>query len=234
MTVKTQMRESQSPTASVLSWAVGLGFLSAAVAAAMMPSELQANPDITPHQFWTILARDPTSHLLMHWAFAATGLFGIGLVALMWKRDGQSASALYAVASALGLVGFAVLTRSHLMEVEFDQRVLPLYNTADPAFQSAVHVVAGLALDVPNGFLTLGLIALWIGTVSVHTYRSGQASVAFLALGLATSLTFILGVVGYTFYWQMGIVISFAAGNLIAGPLWHLWLGVTLLRPRTA
>ena len=52
------------------------------------------------------------------------------------------------------------------MEVAFDRRIIPHYRHAEPAFQQAVQVVAGLALDVPDGVLTYGAIGVWVVTVS--------------------------------------------------------------------
>jgi len=59
---------------------VALGYLATGVAAAAMPPELQGRPEITPHQFWTVLSRDPGAHLAYHLAWVAAGLCGLAAV----------------------------------------------------------------------------------------------------------------------------------------------------------
>jgi hypothetical protein len=139
-----------------------------------MPAELQGRPEVTPHEFWLALAGDPYAHLAHHWAWVAAGLFGLAAVpaisALVWPAN--RGAVLWAGSGAW--LGFAVNARSHLMEIAFDRKIIPAYADADPAFQQAVHVVAGLALDVPDGFLTYGVVGVWVAVVSGLGLRSGQ------------------------------------------------------------
>lgn len=213
---------------------VGLGFIAATIAAALMPAELQANPEISEHEFWTILANDPAAHLAMHWIFALSGLAGLGVVpaAAAWTWDRSAGAAgLLIWSSTVGMLGFAVLARSHLMEVAFDVKVLAAYVEADSAYQKAAHVVAGLALDVPDGLLTLGGIGLWIMTLSIIAYMSRKAGLLFLLIGISTTASLWIGVFGYMAMNQTAIFISFVGGTLVLGPLWHALLAAKLMKP---
>ena len=141
---------------------LALAYVATGITAILMPPELQGRPDVGPHEFWTVLARDPAAHLAFHWAWIAAGILGLMTVPaislLVWRV--HPGAVLWS--GMLASVGFAVMARSHLMEQAFDRRIIAVYAHADPAFQQAVHVVAGLALDVPDGVLTYGAVGVWV------------------------------------------------------------------------
>lgn len=214
----------------LLSVLTGIAYFAVAVCAALLPAELSADPDITPHGFWTILAGDPAAHLAMHWAFVAVGLFGVGVVVPVARLLDGTGSGLLHYVSALAFLGFAVNARSHLMELAFDRKVLPDYADADPAYQQAVHVAAALALDIPDGVLTLGGIGVWMAVASLLLVRARRISRPVAASGLAAALLFAAGIAGYVLLAQWLIVASFVGGFLVLAPLWHIAVGRTMLR----
>ena len=213
---------------------VALAYFASGICALLMPPELQGRPDVTPHQFWSVLSRDPMAHLAFHWSWVAAGLFGLGAVPaisfLVWRANPGAV----VWSGAAAFCGFAVLARSHLMEVAFDRKVIPLYPHAEPAFQQAVHVVAGLALDVPDGVLTYGAIGVWVAVVSWLALRHRILPAPLCALGFATALTYAAGVLGYTFVVRPLLVLSVGVGGLVLAPAWYGWLGVVLRRRAAA
>ena len=215
-------------TGSVAAFGVALAYLASSVCAVLMPPELQGRPDIGPHRFWTVLAEHPVAHLAFHWSWVAAGLFGLGAVPaislIVWVAN--PGAVLWSGAGAF--CGFAVLARSHLMEVAFDRRIIPQYAHADPAFQQAVHVVAGLALDVPDGFLTYGAIGVWVVTVSWLAHRGELLPGRLCVLGYVTGLTYLAGVLGYTFLVHGLLVVAIGFGGFLFVPLWYGWLGFVL------
>ena len=214
----------------ILSILTGAAYLAVAVSAALLPVELSADPDITPHDFWTVLAGSPHAHMAMHWSFVAVGLFGVGVVIPVSHLLKGFASGIVSYASALAFLGYAVNARSHLMEAAFDRKVLAGYVDAHPAYQEAVHVTASLALDVPDGVLTLGGIGLWMTVVSLLLCRARRVSRWVAFLGVAAAAFFGAGIFGYTLMMQPLIVASFVGGFLVVAPLWHIFIGRTLLR----
>jgi hypothetical protein len=213
---------------AIAAFGVALSYLASGLAAVMMPAELQGRPDISPHQFWLVLSRDPTAHLAFHWSWVAAGFCGLAAVPaislLVWPA--QPGAVLWSGAAAW--YGFAVLARSHLMEVAFDRKIIGVYPTADPAFQQAVHVVAGLALDVPDGFLTYGAIGVWVALVSWLGRRDRLLPPGLGWLGFVAGLTYFTGVVGYTFGIHELLVIAVGVGGLIVVPAWFVWVAVIL------
>ncbi len=215
---------------SLGAFGVALAYLASGVFAALMSPELQGRPEVTPHEFWLALSREPFAHLAYHWAWVAAGLFGLAAVpaisALVWP---VSRGAVLWAGSAAWL-GFAVNARSHLMEVAFDRKIIPDYAAADPAFQQAVHVVAGLALDVPDGFLTYGAVGLWVAVVSALGLRSGRLPRALCWLGFANAGAYAAGLLGYLLLSHALLVLSVGVGGLLIAPLWYTGLGVVLRR----
>ena len=216
------------------SWAsfgVAAAYLVTGICAVLMPPELQGRPEVTPHEFWTVLSQQPTAHLAFHWAWVVAGFFGVAAVPaislLVWPvhRGAVLWSGLTAV------LGFAVMARSHLMEVAWDRKIIPVYQTADPAFQQAVHVVAGLALDVPDGVLTYGALGVWVAVVSLLATRGGQLPRGFARLGFATAAALLAGVVGYGLILRPFIVIAVGAGGFVLAPAWFAWAALLVRRP---
>ena len=120
------------------------------------------------------------------------------------------------------------------MEVAFDRKVIPLYQTGDEALQRSVQVVAGLALDVPDGFLTYGGIGLWVSVISVLAFQQGILPRLLSVIGIATAITYLLGVIGYTLIIQPFLVTAIGLGSGLLAPIWHIWLGIRLRRAETA
>jgi len=220
-------------TGGLASFGVAAAYFASAVAAGLMPPELQRPTELTPHEFWLALSRDPTAHLAFHWTFVAAGLFGLGAVpaisSLVWRV--HRGAVLWSASAAL--LGFAVLARSHLMEVAFDRRVIPHYASADAAYQAAVHVTASLALDVPDGVLTYGAIGVWILVVSALGLRGRVLPRWLCALGLVAGGLFLTGMVGFTFKIPALVIAAVGAGGALAAPAWFASLGALLGRPRS-
>jgi hypothetical protein len=215
---------------SVAALGVALASLASGVCAVLMPPELQARPDVGPHEFWLTLSRDPWAHLAFHWTWVAAGLCGLAAVpavsALVWRAS--PGALLWSGAAAF--VGCAVQARSHLMEVAFDRKIIATYPQADPAFQQAVHVVAGLALDVPDGVFTYGAIGAWVLVVSRLALRERLLPRALCLLGLALGATELLGVAGYGLHVRALVLVAVGLGGLVLAPAWWLWVGLELRR----
>jgi hypothetical protein len=217
-------------TGGLACFGVAAAYFASALAAGLMPATLQRPTEVTPHEFWLALSADPTAHLAFHWAWIAAGLFGIGAVpaisALVWRV--HRGATLWAGSAAL--LGFAVLARSHLMEEAFDRRIIAHYPTADPAYQQAVHVAAGLALDVPDGVLTYGAIGAWVVVVSVLGLRGRTLPRGVAWLGFALGALLFAGMLGYALRIGPLVVAAVGAGGALAAPAWFASLGALLRR----
>ena len=209
---------------------VALAYVASAICAVLMPAALQGRPDVTPHEFWTVLSETPTAHLAFHGTWIAAGFFGLGAVPAISLLVWEANPGLVLWSGGAALVGFAVMARSHLMEIAFDERIIAVYRHADPAFQQAVHVVAGLALDVPDGFLTYGAVGVWVAVVSALGLRRRLLPAPVCLLGFVASLTYLAGVLGYMLTLRPLVVVAVGVGGLLVIPVWYASLGVLLRR----
>ena len=216
---------------ALAAFGVGLAYLLSAVAFLAQAPVLRGAG--TPHEFWMALAAGAPAHLAVHWLSAVAGLLGLAVVPAAWRlarsRDGAG-EGWSVFASALAAVGFAVTARSHLMEVELDLRVAPLYPDLPPDAQAVVPLVAGLALDVPHGWLTLGGIGVWVVVVSALGARNGRLPRALAALGHALGACFLAAVVGFSALWLPLVTVGIGVGGTLLAPAWFAALGVTLRR----
>ena len=215
---------------SLAAFGLAAAYLASGVAAALMPPELQGRPDVTPHVFWTVLSQQPLAHLAYHGCFVAAGIFGLAAVPTISSLVATAHRGLVLWSGSAAWLGFAVLARSHLMELAFDRKVIPHYLTATPAYQEAVHVVAGLALDVPDGFLTYAAIGAWVTCVSWLGLSAQRLPRRLCVLGFAAGSLYLAGWVGYSFGLRPLIVLSVGAGGGLVVPAWFAWLGLVLRR----
>lgn len=217
----------------IAAWGVAFAYFSTSILAVLMPPELQASLDVTPHEFWTILSRDPMAHLAFHWAWVVCGILGLaavpGIALLAWESSKKHGIILWS--TCLALIGFVVHARSHLMEVSWDRKIIALYENADPAFQEAVHVVAGLALDVPDGLLTYAGIGVWILVISLNISHLSQKPLLYKMISFAAVVSLFAGTLGYMFLIRPFIILSFVLGTLITIPLWFIWTGFLVRDP---
>jgi hypothetical protein len=217
-------------TGSLAAFGVAAAYLASALAAALMPAALQARPGVTPLEFWTTLSQQPHAHLAFHGAFVAAGFCGLGAVPAISGRVFAAGPGAVLWSGGAAWLGFATLARSHLMEAAFDRKVIPHYATATPAYQEAVHVAAGLALDVPDGVLTYGAIGVWIACVCALGLRSRRLPRGACWLGFAAAAAYLAGVAGYGLRVRPLIVLAVGLGGALLVPAWFAWLGLVLHR----
>jgi hypothetical protein len=228
-----QQRKTIQNLGATASFGVAAAYLGAAVVTLFMPPELQGRTDVSPHEFWMALSREPTAHLCFHWAWIVAGLCGLAAVPAISRMVYGLNQAAVLWSGLAALLGFATHARSHLMEQAWDRKIIPLYANADPAFQQAVHVVAGLALDIGDGVLTFGAIGIWVLIVSQLVLRSNYLPRFFGYLGFAAALSLVAGMAGYGLSVRPLIVFSIGAGAGLLVPVWFVWAGILLRRNTT-
>lgn len=212
-------------TASV---AVGVAYLLSALAFLAQPPSLRGAG--SPHEFWLALGEAPGAHLALHWISAAVGVLGLAVVPACLRLVRSRSEGLVLWASALAYLGFAVTARSHLMEVEFDLRVAPVYAALAPGTQASVPLIAGLALDVPHGWLTLGGIGFWVFAISWLGVRSQRITRGLGYLGYALAASFFASTIGFSLLLLPLVTLGIGVGGLVLAPAWFIWLGLVLRR----
>lgn len=205
---------------------VGVSYLATAIAYLAQPPALQGAG--TPHEFWTALAEGSPAHMAVHWSSALAGVLGIAVVPAVFRcvRGQNEGWAMWA--AGLAYVAFAVTARSHLMEVEFDLRAAPQYPTLAQETQAAVPLIAGLALDVPHGLLTLGGLGFWVLVTSCLALRGALLPRPLCLVGVLFAAASWLVVLGFSFEILPLVSVSVALAGVVLAPVWFTWLGLVL------
>ena len=212
---------------------VGISFLLVLLAAGLMPGELQGNSEA--HEFWMAMSESSTAHLLFHWFYALGGLAAFAALPAIFFLVRSTNLGLVIFTTGLAYFAFAVNARSHLLEVAWDRYILRNYRQADEAFQRAVHVVAGYALDVPDGFVTHGGLGLWLLVTNLLGYQFQLFPTLLALLGIGAGLLNWVIVCGYVLQnshnARLGarvLSIGIVLGNSF-GAIWFIWIGIILL-----
>lgn len=211
---------------------VGLSYVAVLLSALLMPPELKGGA-ATEHEFWIALSRNPTAHIMLHWSWVVGGIVALAAIPAISHPVRSLNEGWVGFATALAYLGYAVNARSHLMEVAWDRKILPVYETADAAYQQAVHVVAALALDVPDGFLTHGGIGFWIFVVSILALRNRIFPTLLGYIGIVLAILNWLTVVGFVLMtgrhpMSLSLITIGWGGGSILGAIWFVWLGFRL------
>lgn len=210
----------------------GSALVGVLASAGMMPKALQGRAE--PAEFWRVLCQNPTAHLGLHWTYAAFGLLGLGTIPALYQLVSPENQAWAWYAGALGFIGMAVTARSHLLEVAWDRHVISRYPNEDHAYRQGVHVVAGYALDVPDGFLQHGAVGAWALISSVLMLQMASLPAVLAWLGITTAALALTTVIGYMSavaersYAPQLLTAGVGIGTLVQA-VWLIWLGVELL-----
>ncbi len=135
-----------------------------------------------------------------------------------WLR----AAGIYAV------VGFAVMAVSFLTLIGKAPDLAQAYVSGDEATRAAMAAVGLPELD-PNGWLMFGGAGVWTLVVSVVGLRSGKLSKAHALLGIPCGLCYWATVFADVFTLEALNLIA-AGGGAILAPVWHVWMGLRLLK----
>lgn len=210
----------------------GVALLGVLVSAGLMPKPLRGRAE--PAEFWKVLCENPRAHLSLHWTYAAFGLVGLGTIPALYHMVAPVNQAWAWYAGALGAVGLAVTARSHLLEVAWDRHVIGRYPDADHAYRQGVHVVAGYALDVPDGYLQHGAVGAWALISSILMLQGSPLPTGLGWLGILTAGFALLTVAGYmssvaerSSAPQL-LTVGVGVGTIVQAA-WLFWLGTELL-----
>jgi hypothetical protein len=186
-----------------------------------------------PALFWASVLVDPRMLLTSYWALAAVGIFGLGAVAGISSLVRAGNEGLMGWMQNLAILGFAVGAVSNIRLASVTQERALFYFcescTANDNYKKIINGTDSLVSLDPTGWLTFGLVGLWILCVSILALRTGglPRPAAWLGIGAAV-LSFLFPVsssAGFpdanTFLIPVGV---------IAALLWYGWVARILLR----
>jgi hypothetical protein len=210
----------------------GVALVGVLISAALMPRPLQASAE--GDEYWATLTAHPTAHLSVHWTHAVYGLAALAVIPALYELGAAESRPWAWYAGALGFLGLAVTARGHLLEVAWDRHVIRRYPDADDAYRRGVHVVAGYALDVPDGFLTHGATGAWILISSVLILQGDALPAGLAWLGIGAAFFAMVTIAGYVSVvgdrpWAQPLLTTGIVIGTVSEAAWFIWLGIELL-----
>jgi hypothetical protein len=190
-------------------------------------------------EFWQMAAELPTFHATWRFAFFLIGLLALALipavVRLVRPPNGEGEAILH-WSTIVAYIGSALLA------IDMSRGILLLrehltvaYATNDVAYQIATKVAFAGGTDA-QGIFQFGGVGLWYFVVSYLGYRGGKLPRLLGYVGMAAGIGYMLAMItgfldlvvpGTEIYLQA--IVAMIAG-VIAGPIFHIWLGRVLWR----
>ena len=218
-------RNSLSRLGGTCSILVGVSYLIAGIAYLLVPVGQKAGVDA--EVFLSSFAQNPTMATLEYWSFALGAVLALAVVLAVSARVRSINEGWVRWTANIALIGFAVEAIQYF-------RYLALYpfNAAAYAAGDAMTKIAiaasqsTIALD-PNGWLVYGGVGLWFLVVNLLALRENTWPKLLAYIGVAGAIAYWFVVVGLVFEIEMFVMIA-AAAAVIIGPIWYIWMGLTL------
>lgn len=162
-----------------------------------------------------------------YWAFALGAVFAIAAVLAVSESVLSVNEGWVRWTSNLAIIGFAVSAINYFRYLGHYPTMAATYATGDAATRAAMKASQSvLSLD-PNGWLVFGGVGLWCLVVNLLALRENTWPKTLSYVGVAGAIAYWLVVAGFVF--QMYILITIAAAAaIIVGPIWYIWVGLTL------
>jgi hypothetical protein len=214
-------------TCSIL---VGVSYIVVGIAYLLLPAEQKAGAD--PGPFLASFAQSPLMTTLEYWGFALGAVFALAVVPAISDRVRSANEGWVRWTNTLATVGFAVAAVQYFRYLALYPANAAAYATGDAATRAAVAAnQATMALD-PNGWLDFGGVGLWFLVINLLALRGGQWPKTLAYVGIAGAIAYWLVVAGFVF--EIGLFVTIAAAAaIVLGPIWYIWVGLTLRRPAT-
>jgi len=213
--------------------ALGISYLAVGVGYLLQP---EAQRSGTADQNLLSLADNATGFRVVNWSLALGGIVALAAVpaicsAIRANRDWT------AWARNLGVVGFAVATVNAFRTLALG--VIEAGHFAysvDPANADEIAIINQVAILNDNmrlsldtdGWMSFGVVGLFVLLTSVLGTRSGFLPKALGAIGILTSVLYALVVVGFTSGNSDLVAIAAAAGGIVLAPVFFIWTGLRL------
>jgi hypothetical protein len=219
-------RTSSGGLTAICAFVVGLAFCVIGLTHFLMPRENLLMASGVDRAFFESLASNPIPFAIHYWAFIWASLFGIGVVLGLHKVFRLENSALLTLASAWGIVGLSISAINFGFLQSQALATAVRFADLDPAAQTAILSVGFKNLD-PYSLMGFGLVGAWSLTVNVLSLRRRLFPKALALIGCSGALLYEMVFLGTTFHLEVLIDIA-AAGALVVGPVWFIWLGLVL------
>ena len=181
-----------------------------------------------PEKFLASMNQAPALITIHHLAFGLGALVGLAVVLAVFDlaRDYHKAAVRWA--SGLGLLGFAVTAIDNFKIVANEPVRAARYISGDPVMKSIMKATDYLVSVDPQMWLGYGLVGFWALAGSWILWRNKAVPRVFGILGIAVGLSYFFVEIGTVIRSEIWLTVAAAAGAVIVGPVWYVWLAMIL------
>jgi len=211
-------------TCSILA---GLFVPVSAIAYLFMPAPQQswANPAAYLESF----AAAPTFALVEYSANVLTAILALAVVVAVAERIRAVHEGWLRWTTTLGIVGCSVTALQYLRELALIPGMARSFALADVAVKAATAGNLYLVLLDPHGWITFGAVGTWLLTVNALAAAAARWPRPLAFIGAGGGVAYWLIVAGTVLHVDVLVAVAAATGALL-GPVWFIWMGLTLRR----
>jgi len=216
-------------TGGVCSILLGISYVISGMAYLALPAAQKGGTLLhDTGSFLSSLAQAPALTVIHHLALGLGALLGIGVVLAVVELTKTAESGWTPWLNAMAGLSFAVTAVDNFGIAVIEPLRAAGYTAGDAAAKSALAVTQCMVSVDPVMGLGFGLAGLWVFFTSLLAFRRLGFPVAFGLVGMATGLIYFLIEVGTLFRNELLITLTAGLGALILGPVWYVWLGLSL------
>jgi hypothetical protein len=219
--------KTMSRLGGTLAIVVGISYVVVGIAYLLTPAEQKATADIAG--FLTSFAQSPTASTVDFAALAISAVLALGVVPAVSDVVRAQNPGWVRWTSTVASVGFAVAAIQYARYVAVYPGRAAAYVAADPATQAALAANQGMMELDPHGWLVFGGVGLWSLVINLLALRAHLWPKVLVYVGLAGVAAYWLEVAGNALEVEALVAIA-AAGAVVLGPIWYVWVGLILRR----
>jgi hypothetical protein len=206
---------------------VGILYVLIGITFLLVPAEQKGGIDDIAG-FLPSFHQNPTAMTLLYVEFAVSAILAIAAVPAISRLVRTVNEGWARWTSNLAFLGFAIVAIYYFQMIAITPSRAAAFVAGDASTKAALAVPTGVD---PQFLLRYGCIGLWILVVSILALRGGKLP----------KLLSIVGIVAAILYWALGVndVLGVAmamrpiiaiAGGIITAPIWHIWIGLKLIK----
>ena len=207
---------------------IGILYILMGITFLLLPDEQQlvTNPD-----FLSSLAERSALSIVQWLAFALIAVLALASVPAISQWIGTKDGGLLHWVTYLAMLGFAVEAIIQFRAIGLMPKIASDFVSGDATTQKAILATYYWGLD-PLQIFRFGFVGLWVLIVNLHGLIGSKIPKILGIIGLIGSIAFLAALIGNVA--EIVALISVAAvAAIVLGPIWFIWVGVTLLRSET-
>lgn len=193
--------------------------------------QLLLPPDQTcdcPDKFWLSYLNHPFGLNAQYVAYALGGLLGIAAVMAISDTVRSADTGWIRWTSILAIVGFALTAIDNFHDLDLNYAKAFDYVNALAAKPPLTIPGALEGLDA-NGWFRFGAVGLWVLAVSLFAIRNAAWPKPLAYVGIAAAIAYFVILASDVFSLPTLTLIGAGLGGIILGPIWYIWMGLTLM-----